>query len=115
MTQRLENRFGLNGKSVVVTGATGFLGRIHCDAIAQSGGVPVILDLNETDISKFVADLNTKYNCGAIGLPCDITNKSRIEECLNEIIVRRGSVEGLVNNAANDPKVGAGDQLDASY
>jgi NAD(P)-dependent dehydrogenase (short-subunit alcohol dehydrogenase family) len=49
-------------------------------------------------------------DCGgkALGLVCNVTDKSAIQDCLATILQKLGRVDGLVNNAANDPKVGPG-------
>ena len=41
----LENIYRLDGKVIVITGATGLLGRKHAEAIACYGGTPILLDL----------------------------------------------------------------------
>jgi hypothetical protein len=38
--------FSLKGKVIIVTGASGLLGREHIEAIASYGGIPVLIDLN---------------------------------------------------------------------
>ena len=38
-------RFSLEGQVFVITGGAGLMGRQHALAIAEAGGVPVILDI----------------------------------------------------------------------
>ena len=40
-----------------------------------------------------------------MGLTCDITNKEEIEGYLQNNLKNYGTITGLINNAANDPKV----------
>ena len=42
--------FSLKNKVIVITGACGLLGKEHVKAIAKSGGIPVLIDLNQKDI-----------------------------------------------------------------
>ena len=42
----VSDLFSLEGKVVVVTGASGLLGRKHAEVIAAYGGNPVLLDLS---------------------------------------------------------------------
>jgi len=80
----------LTGKVVVVTGGAGLLGREHCGAIRDAGGVPVVLDLNGTP-------------------SCDVTQPAEIRDFLAATVATYGQIDGLVNNAARNPKVEDGD------
>jgi len=97
--------FSLKNKIVIVTGASGLLGREHVTAIADAGGTPVLLDLNEEVLNKQVLDLNSKYKIEASAFSVDITNESQIDKSCKAIIAKYGKIDGLVNNAANNPKV----------
>ena len=44
--KNLDNIFSLDEKVIVVTGASGLLGRMHVEAIAHQGGTPIIVDIN---------------------------------------------------------------------
>lgn len=77
--------FSLNGQVIIVTGGAGLLGKEYCRAISQAGGTPI------------VADINTKN-------PVDITNKKSIDALVQKTLKRYGRIDGLVNNAALNPK-----------
>ena len=62
-SMELDNLFRLDGMVIVVTGASGLLGRKHVEAIAAFGGTPILLDLNQKFIDKIVADINKKFHC----------------------------------------------------
>jgi NAD(P)-dependent dehydrogenase (short-subunit alcohol dehydrogenase family) len=101
----LENIFRLDGKIIVITGATGLLGRKHAEAIACYGGTPILLDLSQQAVTELADELNNKYNVGAVGFVVDITDEGAIEDNTNQLIERFGKIDALVNNAANNPKV----------
>jgi len=101
----LEELFRLDNKIIVITGATGLLGRKHAEAIACYGGTPILLDLSQQAVNSFANELNEKYKVGAIGFAIDITNEKAIEKNVQQLIVRFTKIDGLVNNAANNPKV----------
>jgi len=105
MSNRLENIFNLEGKVVVVTGATGLLGRKHAEAIACYGGIPILLDLSQQVIDDFANELNDKYKVDSVGFAIDITNEEAIRNNANQLVEKFGKIDGLVNNAANNPKV----------
>ncbi len=97
--------FSLKDKVIVVTGASGLLGREHIDAIASFGGVPILLDLNQEVLDSQVGELNAKYNLNSCGFAVDITCEKQVKEISELIMKNYGHIDGLVNNAANNPKV----------
>ena len=110
----LENIFRLDGKVIVITGAAGLLGRKHAEAIACYGGTPILLDLSEQAVNKLAEELNNKYKVDSVGFSIDITNEEAIENNVNQVIKLFGKIDGLVNNAANNPKVEDIDEVNFS-
>jgi len=101
----LEGLFSLSEKVIVITGATGLLGRKHAEVVACYGGIPILLDLSLQAVDDFADELNEKYKVGAVGFSVDITDEDAIKNNVNQIVNRFGKIDGLVNNAANNPKV----------
>jgi NAD(P)-dependent dehydrogenase (short-subunit alcohol dehydrogenase family) len=101
----LEDLFRLDKKIIVITGAAGLLGRKHAEAIACFGGTPVLLDLSQQAVSDLANELKTKYNVDSIGFGIDITDETAVEKNANHLIKLFGKIDGLINNAANNPKV----------
>ncbi len=101
----LEDLFRLDEKVIVITGATGLLGRKHVEAIACYGGTPILLDLSQQAVDDFANELNEKYKVNSVGFAIDITNEKAIENNVKQLIEKFGKIDGLVNNAANNPKV----------
>jgi NAD(P)-dependent dehydrogenase (short-subunit alcohol dehydrogenase family) len=97
--------FSLKDKVIVVTGASGLLGREHIDAIASFGGVPILLDLNQEVLDSQVIKLNKKYKINSCGFAVDITSEIQVKKISVIIVKKYGRIDGLVNNAANNPKV----------
>ena len=100
-----KNIFSLKGKVIVVTGASGLLGREHCDAIASCGGTPILLDLNQSVLNVQTEQIKKKYDIDARGYTVNITDEGEIEKNCQIIVKDFGKIDGLVNNAANNPKV----------
>jgi NAD(P)-dependent dehydrogenase (short-subunit alcohol dehydrogenase family) len=97
--------FTLKNKVIIVTGASGLLGREHIEAIASFGGTPILLDLNQNVLDEQVNILNNKYKINSSGYVVDITNENEIKANLEILLNKYGKIDGLVNNAANNPKV----------
>jgi NAD(P)-dependent dehydrogenase (short-subunit alcohol dehydrogenase family) len=101
----LEKLFRLDNKVIVITGATGLLGRKHAEVVACYGGTPILLDLSQQAVDDFANELNEKYKVNSVGFAIDITDEKAIENNVKQLIEKFGKIDGLVNNAANNPKV----------
>ena len=101
----MKNLFDLQNKVIVITGATGLLGRKHAEAIAKFKGIPVLLDLSQEILDEFSSEINYKHNVKSVGFEIDITNEKSIEENTKFLLKKFGKIDGLVNNAANNPKI----------
>jgi NAD(P)-dependent dehydrogenase (short-subunit alcohol dehydrogenase family) len=108
-TTEMAQRFSLENRVIIITGGAGLLGRNHAEAVAEAGGIPVLLDLQQVPLDAAVAHLEKLYGVKGLGLVCNITDKQQVSDCLNIILNAYGRIDGLVNNAANDPKVGPGE------
>lgn len=111
---KITSLFSLNGKVIVITGGAGFLGRKHAEAIAAFGGKPVIIDLNEKKVQDAVQDLNIQFPKSTVGHTVDITDENQILKNSKKIISRYGKIDGLINNASNNPKVEENSKIEFS-
>jgi len=105
MTRDLSNLFTLEGKIIVITGANGLLGQKHAEVVAAYGGNPILLDLSITDLEILSDKLNQKYSVKSAVFMVDITDESQVKANASLLIKKYGKIDGLVNNAANNPKV----------
>ena len=99
------NQFSLAGKVIVVTGAAGLLGINHVEAIASAGGQPIMLDKDKNRLEKTAKEIGTKFSIQIPYFVLDITEADQVEKCCNEVIQAFGHIDGLINNAANNPKI----------
>ena len=88
--------FSLQGKTAIVTGALGLIGKKHCEALAAAGANVVAADTDEKKVEAFAAELGEQHG----GLKIDVTNKRSLEIARDKILTRYGSIDVLVNNAA---------------
>ena len=102
------DRFSLIDQIIVITGGAGFLGRKHAEAVIDAGGIPILIDINQSGLISTQKLLSQVHKVEVPTFVCDITNKENILKCLDLILENFGCINGLVNNAANDPKVGIG-------
>jgi NAD(P)-dependent dehydrogenase (short-subunit alcohol dehydrogenase family) len=106
--------FSLKEKNIIVTGASGLLGREHVKAILSAGGTPILLDLNQEILDLQVLELKKTNNQNISGYAVDITDENQVMKNCQKIIEKYRKIDGLVNNAANNPKVENSDEVNFS-
>ena len=109
----VPSAFRLDGRVAVVTGGAGTLGRQHARAIAEAGGIPVLLDIHAAALADAVRSLRDLGLAVPDGLLCDITRLDAVTETCRAILDAHGRVDILINNAANNPKADDPGALDA--
>lgn len=87
---------------------------MHADAVAAYGGTPILIDLSQEKLDKLSNELNSKYKVSALGFKVDITNEDLIQNSAEYVFNRFGKIDGLINNAANNPKVEEGNKVNFS-
>lgn len=89
--------FSLTGKTAIVTGACGLIGRQHCAALAQAGANVVVADRDAQACAAVAAGLP-----GNVHLPLvvDVTDPESLKAGRDQILAQFGHIDVLVNNAA---------------
>lgn len=91
---------------VVITGGAGLLGKKHAEAVLDGGGIPVLLDISEAYLDRARDYLAERYPGRAVEyFKADITDRQQIEAICKTLLDKYGRIDGLINNAANNPKV----------
>lgn len=92
--------FSLNGRIAVVTGATGLLGRNHCEALAEAGASIVVTDLDQGACGELADALHARYGVPALPVHTNVVQKTSIEKLRDQVLANFGRIDILVNNAA---------------
>ncbi len=87
--------FDLQGRVAVVTGATRGIGRDIAIAMARAGARVVVTGRTQRDIDDVVGSIGAD----AFGAVLDVADVTQIDEAMNDIRDRAGSIDILVNNA----------------
>jgi NAD(P)-dependent dehydrogenase (short-subunit alcohol dehydrogenase family) len=106
--------FDLTGRVVVITGGAGLLGQRHGEAIAGAGGIPVLADTRTELFDADPAGFAERFGSEASLVGVDITDSRSVESLLAGVLGRYGRVDALINNAANNPKVESGSDVEFS-
>jgi NAD(P)-dependent dehydrogenase (short-subunit alcohol dehydrogenase family) len=91
-------KFRLDGKVAVVTGAAQGIGFATAEALAEAGALVVVTDMNEAGAAKAAAAIKA-LGQRADSFPLDVTDPRAVEKAQVEIVKRHGKVDVLVNNA----------------
>jgi len=105
MQRDTEQLFDLTGRVAVITGGAGLLGYKHAEAIAAAGGLPVLVDLPSAEPETKAQQLKATFGVRALGCTTDITKADQVRSLLTTVLEEFGTVDILINNAANNPKV----------
>ena len=93
--------FDLKGRTAVVTGGCGILGRRFTEGLAEFGAKVAIIDLDEKTVETAASELSARYAVDARGYACDITQLDAIRRAADAIEADLGAVSILLNNAAS--------------
>ena len=104
-TKSVKQSFNLTSKVAVITGGAGLLGEKHAEAIAEFGGIPILLDIDEKAGTKKASRISNEYQVDCEFMLCDITDESQILSVRDTLLSRFGHIDILINNAAIDPKI----------
>jgi NAD(P)-dependent dehydrogenase (short-subunit alcohol dehydrogenase family) len=97
----VKNDFSLQGKVIVVTGATGILGEAFINGIADAGGIVGVLGRNEK-VATERAEAIIKKGGEAIALIADVTNEQDLIKAREVLLSKYGKIDGLVNAAGGN-------------
>jgi len=96
----VAEQFSLKNKNIIITGGAGLLGIKHAEAIMEAGGTPILWDINVEKLEEIqINEVKPYYQ------KVDITDLDSIINNFSELLSKFQNVHGLINNAANDPKV----------
>jgi NAD(P)-dependent dehydrogenase (short-subunit alcohol dehydrogenase family) len=91
-------KFRLDGKLAVITGAARGIGLACAEALAEAGAAVVITDMNGEAATQAAATL-TARGFAAEAAMLDVTDPRAVEALQEAVIARHGRVDILVNNA----------------
>lgn len=88
----------LEGKIALVTGGAQGIGKAIAYKLLSNGAFVVLADLNG-DLARSTADEMSQSGTQALGIPLDVAKHESVKSTINEIIVKFGAIDILINNA----------------
>jgi len=93
------DRFKLDGKKALVTGAGRGIGRGMAQALAEAGADVAIVDLLGDNAEKSAAEIAETTGRRTIPVQCDISDAKSVESMIERVITEFGRLDIAVNNA----------------
>jgi NAD(P)-dependent dehydrogenase (short-subunit alcohol dehydrogenase family) len=99
MTINVLDRFRLDGKVAVVTGASRGLGRAIADALSEAGA-DIAVSARQLETAERVAEV-IQHATGrkALGISADVTRPEDVRRMMTQVLDTLGRIDILVNNA----------------
>ncbi len=91
-------RAALQGKYVVITGASSGIGQVTALKVAQAGGIPVLVARGKDKLEDTRATIE-RHGGQAHVFPCDLSDLDAIDALCEQMMVQLPTVDFVVNNA----------------
>ena len=88
----------VNGRTVVITGASSGIGRAAALKIAAAGGIPLLVARTEEKLVEVKDEIESKGGTAYV-YPCDLSDFDAIEQLVPRMLADHPAVDMLVNNA----------------
>ena len=95
----VKKLFDLSEKTIILTGAAGFLGSSYADGLSQVGANVVLCDVNFDGCKKIEKKIKKKYNVEPMSVKLDITNSQSIKNLVSKVSKKYTKIDVLINNA----------------
>ncbi|MBN2151177.1 MAG: glucose 1-dehydrogenase [Candidatus Lokiarchaeota archaeon] len=88
------------GKTALITGATGGIGRAMALLFAEEGGADIVVNYNTSEAAaKAIVERVEGFGRKAIAIKADVTKKAEVDAMVHKAIEHFGHVDVLINNA----------------
>ncbi|KAI7568777.1 putative short chain dehydrogenase/oxidoreductase [Hortaea werneckii] len=102
------------GKTALITGACGGLGRDIAQTFLQLGANVVVCDVNDQLISDFNEKVASAYPECVLTVKCDVTDEAALDELFQQAENKFGRLDYAVNNAGIMDKFDPAGEMDRS-
>ena len=96
----INQLINLRGRRALITGATGGLGRVMADTLAQLGAELFLVDRPDSNIATLADELKKRWDVIAVGFHCDLEQQGHRLQLIEDIKARNEGLNILINNAA---------------
>ena len=112
--EKLRQMFSLEGKNILLTGATGGIGEVLAKGLAEAGAFMQLSDVNAENLVK-LRDKIISDGGGAEAYVLDISCTSSIKETVSKVISNNKRIDVLINCAGINKRDGFLDVTEELY
>jgi NAD(P)-dependent dehydrogenase (short-subunit alcohol dehydrogenase family) len=88
----------VNGKTVVITGASSGIGRAAALKVAAAGGIPLLVARTQEKLDEVKAEIESAGGTAYV-YSCDLSDYDAIERLVTQLLSDHPAIDMLVNNA----------------
>lgn len=96
----LKKLMNLKGRRALVTGASGHLGQVICETLAEMGANLILVDRPSAKTQSLQRRLTKKYQIDSLSFPCDLECEKQRKNLVQSMMKKETNLNILVNNAA---------------
>lgn len=97
----MSGLFDLTGRTAVVTGGAGILGREFCRTLASHGARVAVVDVDGSSAEATAREIvDAVPGADTFGVACDVADPESVEAMVARVIDRYGGIDFLNSNAA---------------
>ena len=99
-TPKIHDLMSLKGRTALITGGGGYIGKAIAYAYAELGANIAILDIDKDTVKKITASITDQYSVKTLGIAIDLTNDRDLRRIPDTVSRKMGGLDILVNSAA---------------
>ncbi len=100
-------QYSLRDHVIILTGGCGLLGTQYAVDLVDAGAHVVVADIDEARAESVAQAAMVGKESRAVGIGVDVSDKASVTAMVKRVMDLFGRVDGLVNNAAINPKMDA--------
>jgi NAD(P)-dependent dehydrogenase (short-subunit alcohol dehydrogenase family) len=96
---RMLERFRMDGRVTLITGASRGLGKVMAHALAEAGANVACTSRRLEDVQAVAQEVAAEHGTDCRGYVCDVTQPAQIESLVARVTRDYGRIDVLINNA----------------
>ncbi|GAA1708435.1 SDR family oxidoreductase [Fodinicola feengrottensis] len=93
-----HGRTKLDGRRIVITGASSGIGRATALRVSAEGGIPLLLARRAEELEEVRTEIRSNGGA-AYAYPCDLTDPESVRKTVDQMLAEQPAIDMLVNNA----------------